>query len=324
MRATFPAFLSLACAILCRGQTPSVGYYEAVPRPAHYANGHLFNWSERQITFYRPDTQPPYSIRQQGERAFTLSWAVDSDGEAARVYTEAVRANEVYSLPEGRIDLFDPTGKLALTIKTGSYWPQGVSFAPDHSIWTLGYNREAINAVRDGKENTFDVLHHYARTGEELGQMLPGAQIATEDNSGGLVRSVIGGRRLFAAGDRLGFVADPHTWIEVSFAGVLLGKHDLGSFPELAYYPMAMTLGGRTYASIYKEGEFDGWATLDCSTHSWRKVTGYPKGWLIGSDGDNVVFSKEVGAWTVLQSVPSGSLGLEAVQKQAAAAISDR
>lgn len=133
---------------------------------------------------------------------------------------------------------------------------------------------------------------------------------------------------MYAGDDRIGFEAlsnyESHTWIEVSYSGALLGKYDLAPNPGLVYEPLAMTTGGSVYAAIYKDSYFDGWAALNRSQKTWDKITGYPKGRIIGSDGENPVFSHCEGAWTVLQFVPAGMLRAEKIKSKTAALVSRR
>lgn len=133
---------------------------------------------------------------------------------------------------------------------------------------------------------------------------------------------------MYAGDDRIGFEAlsnyESHTWIEVSYSGALLGKYDLARNFELGYEPVAMTAGGSVYAAIYKDSHFDGWAALDRSQKAWRKVTGYPKGRIIGSDGENLVFSTRDGAQAVLRFVPTGMLRAEKLQPETAGLVSQR
>lgn len=212
---------------------------------------------------------------------------------------------------EGCIDLLDLTGNVTRTINTGSYIPQQVVFAPDHTIWTVGYNAE-----NDGAQD-FNALHHYARTGEELGHALSWLQLAG-DLKHPVIESIRGGRLLYIANDRIGWNAalhpGPRTWIEVSFSGVLLGKYDLKTTDGLSLFPLAMTASGNVYAMIFKfhSARF---AVLDRSKGVWRKVVGDPSGVLIGSEGDDLVFSKLDGAWTTLRFAPSDSLRVEEPQQ---------
>ncbi len=301
MRTAFPLFLLLTFVVGCAAQTPATLQYEALPGVAAYSSGYLFSWNNPQyteITFYHRDSNPVYSVIEHKDGVYHVGWAVDSDGVAAGVY-------ETRPHWEGRIDLFDASGKRIRTINTGSYIPQRVVFAPDHTLWTVSYE-----AGNDGSKKDFNVLHHYARTGEELGQMLPWSQIAGDHNSYTALQPIVGSRWMYAADDRIGFEALSNygndTWIEVSYSGVLLGKYDLGQAP--CYEPLAMTATGAVYAAIYKDSQFDGWAALDRSHKAWHKVTGYPNGRIIGSDGENLVFSMREGASTILQFVPRGTL----------------
>ena len=83
-------------------------------------------------------------------------------------------------------------------IDTNSYCPQQVVFAPDHTIWTAGFK-----TGNDGAED-FKILHHYARTEEELGQALSWAQIGGALKQPG-IESIGGGQFLYVANDRIGW-----------------------------------------------------------------------------------------------------------------------
>ncbi len=320
MRATFPLVLSLAFVIRCGGQTPATVQYENLPGVALYSEGYLFSWDNpkySEVTFYGRDTEPAYSVAEHKDGIYHSAWAVDSDGVTAGAY-------ELRQIWEGRIDLLDTSGKRIRTINSGSYIPEHVVFAPDHSIWTVGYN-----AGNDGSKEDFYVLRHYARTGQELGQALLWSQIAGGRNSYTALQPIVGARRLYAGNDRIGFQSlsdyGYDNWIEVSYSGVLLGKYSLGNYEECpCYEPVAMTANSTVYAAIYKDNHFAGWAALDRSKEAWRKIAGYPKGTIIGSDGENLVFSKRDGASTVLQFVPSASLRLETLQQETAALVGKR
>ena len=316
MRSALPILLPLAFVIRCAGQTPAVAQYKGLPGVALYSNGYLLSWDNpefSQVTVCGRDTQPAYSVAEHKDGTYHVAWTVDSDGVAAGVYT-------VRQAWEGRIDLLDPSGRLTRTIDTGSYIPEHVVFAPDHSIWTVGFK-----GGNDGSKGDFSVLHHYARSGEELGQALLWSQIAGDRNSYTALAPLIGGRLLFAGNDRIGFQSHTHyghdTWTEVSFSGILLGNYDLESYAVVSYWPIAMTAGGTVYASIYQDKRFQGWAVLDRANKAWQKIAGSPKGEIIGAEGDNLVFSRREGDWTILQFVPSGSLGVEKLPEDAAAPV---
>ena len=135
MRTVFPLFLLLTFVVGCAAQTPATVQYDGLPGVALYRHGYLFSWNSPQyteITFYHADSRPVYSVIEHKDAIYHVGWAVDSDGLAAGVY-------ETRSPWEGRIDLFDASGKRIRTINTGSYIPESVAFAPDHTIWTVSY-----------------------------------------------------------------------------------------------------------------------------------------------------------------------------------------
>jgi hypothetical protein len=57
-----------------------------------------------------------------------------------------------------------PPGKLVGTIRSGSYLPQHMAFALDHTIWTIGFEMGYESRAED-----FNVIHHYTRSGKEMG-----------------------------------------------------------------------------------------------------------------------------------------------------------
>jgi hypothetical protein len=130
----------------------------------------------------------------------------------------------------------------------------------------------------------------------------------------------VGGRWLFASKDRLGFVSlqSPrhNTWIEVGYGGNLLGLYELNSEGGLSYEAPAMTAASGVYARIWKDRQSGWWVVLDRATKSWHKVMGYPRGELIGAEGDYLIFSRREGGWTVLHSVLSGSLYIDKAAEQ--------
>ncbi|MBV9157391.1 MAG: hypothetical protein JO097_14095 [Acidobacteriaceae bacterium] len=302
MRAALPLMLFLALISPCVAQTTVPARYADLPGVAIYNNGYVLSWDPEytQVTVYNRDRKPAFSVLERKDDSSTVMWAVDSDGIVAGAY-------QPRGLKEGRIDLLDLASNVIRTINTGSYIPQQVVFALDHTIWTASYN-----AANDGTQD-FNVLHHYARTGEELGQALPWSQISG-DFTHPVIGIIRGGQLLYVANDRIGWNAalhpGPRTWVEVSFSGVLLGKYELKTPDGLSLFPLAMTRGGNVYAMIFKSHSAR-FAVLDRSKGVWQKVVGDPGGGLIGSEGDNLVFFTRNGAWTTLNFVPCGWLRVE-------------
>jgi hypothetical protein len=309
MRAVSSLLLSLALVPVCVVQTAVTAQYENLPGVALYSNGYLLSWDSpqyTQVTVYGRDAKPAFSAPEQTGDSSDVMWSVDSDGVVAGAYW-ARHPMEV------RIYLLDLSGKVTSTISTGSYIPQQIVFAPDHTIWTAGFI-----AGNDGTHD-FNVLHHYARTGEELGQALSWSAIGG-DLKRPVIEGIRGGQLLYIANDRIGWNATLHygsrTWIEVSFSGVLLGKYDLKTPDGLSLMTVAMTASGNAYAGIIsKIHSAVRFAVLDRSKGVWQKVVGDPGGVLIGSEGDSLVFSNLDGARTTLKFAPSASLRVEEPQQ---------
>jgi hypothetical protein len=277
----------------------TLAQYENLPGVPLYSNGYLLSWDSpfyAQFTLYGPDARPAFSAPERTD-AYQITWAVDSDGTVAAAYSPN-------RLREGHIDLLDHTGIVTGTIKTGSYIPQQVAFAPDHTIWAACYNAQR----QPGQD--FNVLHHHARTGEELGQALSFTQIGG-DLKHPVIESPRGSSLLYISNDRLGWNEALHTgsrtWTEVSFSGAILGKYELKTPDGLSLWPDAMTAGGRVYARIIKSRDAARFAVLYRSKGVWEKVVGDPGGILIGSQGDNLVFAQVNGTTTTLNFASSAS-----------------
>lgn len=302
MRVVITLLFSCVGLLPCAAQTADLPQYEGGLNAPTFSHGYVIDWyspTNREVTVYNPDTKPAYSLPDRGDHLFYVSWSVDSDGVSARAY-------ETLDPWGGGLELLDASGKQIASIKTDPYIPTGVVFGPDHSLWTVG----VVPSHDD--ERDFSVIHHYSRTGEELGEMLAWSQIKGGHNAYTALQPIIGGRHFFATDDRLGLEAwldtGHSTWIEINFSGAQLGTYDLGAYEELSYHPRAITSAGNVYAEVSHERNFRGWAVLDRSKQTWRRLSGAPKGWLIGADHDNLVFARRDGGWSVLESAPSASL----------------
>jgi hypothetical protein len=246
MRTFIRISICLAFAVWSFGQTTETIRYENLPGTVLYSNGYLLGWDSpnyTEATIYGRDHKPIYSKpEREGSLAYNNAWAIDSDGVTAGVYTQRRPW-------KGRLDLLDSIGNVKASVDTGAYIPQHVVFAPDHTLWTVG-----SIAGNDGRKGDFNVLRHYSRNGEELGQALKWSQIAGNQNSYTALQLFHGGRQLYAAQDRIAFLSrsDSDTWIEVSFSGELLGIYDLGNAADGSYVPAAMTADGDVYAMAYK------------------------------------------------------------------------
>lgn len=317
MRAALPVLVSLASLTLAfSADVPTTRHYDGLDGASRYSNGYVVGWDSPKyslMTVYGPDTRPLYSIPiRQEAHSRCLAFTIDSDGIG-------VCAFEVLKPWTGGLNLLGPSGTVKLKIDTGTYLPQHVVFAPDHSLWTVGFM-----AGNNGSLDGFNVFRHYSREGKELGQAVPWSSIAGDHNAYTALQSIVGTVWLHASSDRLGFYAlfgeGQKTWIEVSYTGVILGKYDLGRCADVCYSPRTMTPGNAVYAQIYRESEPAGWAVLDRVKSVWLPLTGYPGGRIIGSDeNDSVVVSKKDETGSRIQFVAPVSLRTKIVPIESAA-----
>jgi hypothetical protein len=312
MRTFFVASVLLIATSPCFGQTDL--QFEGSSGPAIYNAGYVLEWEwpgYDRVFIHSPDTKLAYSKPiSETEQRFYSAWAIDSDGVGAR-------ANTMGGKQGGEIQLLDRAGNLLRTIVTGSYYPQHVVFGPDHTLWTIGYEDDYESRAED-----FKTIHHYGRHGEEIGSFVPWQEIAGDYNAYTSLSHSVGGKQLYAANDRIGFRTYFHTsglsWIEIGLDGHLIAQYDLGDFSGLLYEPLAMTAEGKVYARIYNERQFAGWAVLDRSSGKWRTLTRYPRGTIIGTENENVIFSERNGDVRVLRSISSESLRVEAKGRKTA------
>jgi hypothetical protein len=83
-------------------------------------------------------------------------------------------------------------------------------------------------------------------------------------------------------------------WIEVDLKGKELGRWEVGS----EWAPRAFTQS----AALYTQGD-GAIMVFDRSTKAWRRIAGTPPGYLLGADGDSLVF--EISGTRTLRWVPA-------------------
>jgi hypothetical protein len=310
----------LSCSCLCSAQAVSKVQFESVLRGPMYESGYVLDWNWpvlSTLSVYGPSAKFLYTVQNRETDRHYFASAIDADGRMARAYHINLDRSE-----EGRIDVLDMSGQVLRTINTGSYQTTSLIYAPDHTLWTVGF----VGCTLDDE---FNVVRHYASTGEKLGEAVPWSQIQGSFNSCTALQPLIGYRVLFSANDRFGFIGNNGKtlakWIEVGFDGKLLGQYDLSPYHGRYFNPRAMTSSGDVYAQIGENGDYHkGYAVLDRSSCTWRKVSGCPEGRLIGADGDNLVFAQSGDGATSLEKVAATALVVEDSETAAVAAVSKR
>lgn len=293
------------------GQTTEEVRHEGSWSGPTFDGGYLLDWETHMsgaYTLYEPDGTQLYSTSPL-KLGFTntsfIGLAADSDGTVAAIYyTHGPK-------PERAIVLIEPSGKRGLTIHAGAYVPTRICFADDHSIWTTGYEPPL-------KDDYF-VFRRFSRDGKELEAFVPRSQVEPDENTFSFGELVGGGWTLRASKDRIGTYAYAgpwkQKWIEVSLSGNLIGQWEWDWDRSLSFDPSAFTVNNVLYARVFNYETPIGYAIFDRKTKTWKKVTGYPKGRLLGADGDDLVFSEEDGGWSILHRVPSGAVHILAGKK---------
>lgn len=144
-----------------------------------YQSGHILAWDTPEFKTFAVYGMDAELVYRSDSHPFWAS-AADTDHVVARAYRHD---RELL----GRVELWDGSGKLIRTIETGSYIPTCVVFAPDHTVWTVGFIEPYDPNV------DFHVFRHYARSGEQLGEAVLWSQVEGSDNT---LHRVAAGRSL--------------------------------------------------------------------------------------------------------------------------------
>jgi hypothetical protein len=260
--------------------------------PAFY-KGYIYwvglSGGNNSVTIYAPDGHLALSF--VAENGPVDSIAVDTDG------TVAVAWGSWASKNGGGIDFRDSSGTLMKTIQTGRYLPAHISFAEDHSLWSLGCQLDAAGPARPDRQD-YTTVRKYLPSGKEAGSYLPRSLFPPGVMEPGDV-SWQRSSSITVAHDRVGLWAysgendDQTEWVELDLNGNLLGRWRLDQFyrdTRIAY-----TSDGNVFVqSRDSKTNIQRLYTLDRASSTWQAVDGSPGGWLEAADGDALVFSEFV------------------------------
>ena len=250
MRLPFLFFVATLCNTAFAAEPREV-YYQGFLVPQSitptFDKGYLFVYNFDKIDVYAPDGSPLYSVSAQvpnAKSAHIQNAAADMDGTMAGAVAYYSRART----RGGGIVLFDRSGNQTRFFDTGRYWPTQVCFAPDHSIWTLGW--QGFEGSR--KNDDYFVLRNYSQDGQELAAFLPRSSFEPEPDPVGPMTGrwqvrIMNGRlgALFYRSSILGpwQKSRPMQWIEVDLKGKVLGRWEVGA----EWAPEAFTQSGTLY-----------------------------------------------------------------------------
>lgn len=251
-----------------------------------FHNGYIY-WiglagGDSQLTIYAPDGHLALSFDTQNGAVENL--AIDTDGSLAVAW---------YSQKGSGIDFRDSSGTLKRTIQTGRYVAAYLSFAEDHSLWSLGWQVDAAESSRPARPD-YMTVRKYGLDGKEAGAYLPRSLFppGLEPGMQGWQRS----NSLVVTHDRVGLWAcsgdsgDKTEWVELDLNGVLVGRWRLDQF---RYWPrMALTTDGHLFVQdVDSKTQSHRLYTLDRASSAWQAVDAPPSGNLEGADGNTLVFS---------------------------------
>jgi hypothetical protein len=211
-----------------------------------------------------------------------LSTAVDSDGTLAIAWSDASSAG---------IDIHDSAGISIRTINTGKYVPRNVSFGPDHTLWSLGMQRDAEPYKAGGAD--YKIVRKYSLDGKETGAYLPRSLFLP-----GLPPALVEWqkRKITVTSDRVGMevvsgnVGNQTEWVELDLNGNLTGRWKLEPHDE--FPGVTLTSDGQAYLQrIDRHAKLRPVFRLNRITSIWEPVD-TPDAQLYGTDGEYLVFAK--------------------------------
>jgi hypothetical protein len=289
MRRLFALLATLSCVAVAanapiREVTSLAAIVPGMDVPAFF-KGYVY-WAGREpLQVYAPDGQPVYVPRPNGTAE---AFAADTDGTLAIAWT---------SETGGGINVHEPSGALLRTIPTGRYRPTHLTFAEDHSLWSLGWQTSASNSYMPDRSD-YMMVRRFLPNGQPASAVLarsqfpkglePGGQSWQRSNCITASHSAIG---LWVTS---GGTGNNTEWVELDLNGNLTGRWRLDKFSyELR---VAFTSDGHVFVH---HADLDtnthnvtySLLTLDRASSTWKPFQSAPTGNLASADGDALIFA---------------------------------
>jgi len=246
-----------------------------------FFKGYIY-WAQKEpLRIYAPDGhQVPVIAPSKGT---AQAIAVDTDGTLAVSWTAG---------SAGGIDLHDSSGALVRTIQTGRYWPTYLSFAGDHSLWSLGW--QMVGHPFKPDRDDYLIVRKFLPNGQQAGAYLPRSLFPEGLEPGG--ESWRLANCITVSRDRVGLLlvsgmdSDKTEWVELDLSGNLTGRWRLDQFVN--DLRVAFTADDHIFVSYRdSDGRNPHLSTLDRETSTWQQVPSVPAGYLAGADGDQLIFA---------------------------------
>ncbi|HTW62982.1 MAG TPA: hypothetical protein VME17_00130 [Bryobacteraceae bacterium] len=252
--------------------------------PAFY-NGYLYIAEPLHVlNLFAPDGHELFTLPFQGRDNGNIaveSIAIDSDDTLAVAWRDK---------PNAGIDIRNLSGTLIRSFDTGRFVPTSLSFGPDHSLWALGWQRDAGRPDYPDRQD-YPIVRKYSIDGKELGAYLPRSSFAPGLPPGILDQS----RRITVTSDRVGVDvvsgkgSRQQEWVELDLTGKVMGRWKLD--PSNEHPDVVFTSDDNAYVERYnREIKSQQLFRLNHSTSAWELVSA-AAGSLYGSDGEQLVFA---------------------------------
>lgn len=252
-----------------------------------FFKGYIY-WAEP-LQVFAPDGLAAYVERPAGR---AQGFAADTDGRIAVAWSWK-------SGREGGIDFHDASGALARRIQTGRYSPTNLTFAEDHSLWTLGWQTDATSTTTMPDRNDYAIVRKFMPNGEQAGAYLPRSGfpkgLEPGDRRWQLSNSITVSHDRVGLWLNSGMSGVETEWVELDLDGKLTGRWRLDAFANDVR--VAFTSDDHVFVYYRKgkppEGRNPNLVILDRQTSTWRSVESPPKASLVSADGDALIFADD-------------------------------
>lgn len=293
MRSRFVPLAVCICALAAHGQIREVVSDAELSGPLFaFHKGYLY-WSgladtDKAVTLYEPNGRlKGFFATDEGPAG---SVAVDTDGGIA------VAISRWHETKYNGIELRDANWQLLKKIRTDGFAPRHLAFGPDHTLWCFG-------RPLDSKGRTdFDgmTVRKYLRDGTLAGAYLPRSLFPRALEPSLMIWQWVG---IQVSKDRVGIRAvsgeessAQTEWLELDLSGNLLGRWRVDDVTKKGKPALAAdgevflqdqwvhNRIGRALCPLYR---------LDRQAGQWKRVESAPSGFLLGADGDALVFARD-------------------------------
>lgn len=267
-----------------------------------FQNGYLYFVDHATVRAYSPEGFPVLTAVVQipdEDNVWANGLAVDADGAFA--IGVAYGATNQF----GGIAFYNKYGVPDGFVGTGSYVPESLCFANDHSVWTFGTGPPGVA--------DYMMVHRFTADRKDAGQFLARSLFPKGMDPGFPHWQT---RNIVMAQDRVGLLAFSGTsgslneWVELDLSGKLIRRIRLD---QREFTPMAFTADGHLYRKPDYKSELQ---VLSQTTSDWQGLGMATLGWLLGAGGNSLVFSPAGAGPVTMQwfNQPAASENLVAAQ----------